>query len=378
MRNREKLREAGKWIFVLLWALLFLGCFFRQDIYAVAARYASLVAFAGFCVLFFTHDSLKACFLRRDREFFLMAAADVLALVNLFVIHSNKGALLTVVNLLFVVYLAGRVDFSGRQMEVLTGFATLFLIPWFAFVKWEYNFNMAGLVFMTITILGILFLELLRERTGLLYLRWVAVLLYATGTLYTVLYHARCAMVGMSAFGIFLAGGKLLQKYKPLHRVLIIAATAGSIAFTIFYVWLGSRSFDLTFLYKSILSGREEIWKELWQALFSQPITGIGSSYEMKSFFIFEVHNGLFDILAVHGIPVFLVVIGLLVKRLWSFSAIPQRTPAGRVALAGMFAILFTSFFENFFIVPPYLLVFFVLLTGIRTAGKAERLYTDG
>lgn len=362
MEGNAKVRETGKNIFIVLTCALFFGCFVSQKIYAAAAQYASLTASAAFLALFFSCRNPFRCFWERDAEFLLMAAADIFTLASLFIIHSNKGALLTVVNLLFAVYLADKVHFTKRQMEILTGCGAVFLIPWFAFVKWEYNFNMAGLVFMMITILGILFLELAGKRHGLSYVKWIQGLLYAAGTLYTILYHSRCAMAGMAVFGIFLLFGRTIQKYKMVRRIFIILATAGSIVFTLFYVWLGSLSVDITFLYKDILSGREKIWSELWQALMEMPVTGIGSSYQMKSFFIFEVHNGLFDILAVHGIPVFLVVIVLLIRKML-LCPDAEKSPEGRIADAGMFAMLFASFFENFFIVPPYLLVFFFLFT---------------
>lgn len=370
MEKKARLGEIGKNSFILLTAALFLGCFVSQGIYAAVARYASLIAFAAFSALFFSHRNPFLCLLEKDVEFLLMAAADLLTLINLFVIRSNKGAFLTVVNLLLAVYLADKVHFSKKQAEALSGCGAVFLIPWFGFVKWEYNFNMAGLVFMLISILGILFLAFVKEEYGFSYLIWIQAMLYAAGTLYTILYHSRCAMVGMLLFGLFLPGGRLFQKYKALRRIFIILATAGSIFFTLFYVWLGSLSVDITFLYKSILSGREEIWSELWQALLAKPVTGIGSSYQMKSFFIFEVHNGLFDILAVHGIPVFLVTLFLLIHKMWKSSPDLEHSEAERIADAGMLAILFVSYFENFFIVPPYLLIFFFFFTLTARTGE--------
>ncbi len=371
MEEKTKVMGIGRSLFILLAAVLFCGCFVSQEIYAVTAKYASLVSFAAFTALFFSHRNPFRCLFERDMEFLLMAAADLLTLLNLFLIHSNKGAFLTVVNLLMAVYLADKVNFTRRQAMIFSGCMTVFLIPWFAFVKWEYNFNMAGLVFMMLTVMGILFLEFVKEVYAMPYMGWIQILLCATGTLYTILYHSRCAMAGMFLFMIFLTCGKIIQKNRAIKRMIIIMTTAGSIVFTLFYVWLGSLSVEITFLYKSILSGREEIWGELWQALLEKPVTGIGSAYQMKSFFIFEVHNGLFDILAVHGIPVFLLVIFLLVRKMWLCPSGREQTAVVRIAQSGIFAMLFVSFFENFFIVPPYLLLFFFLFTIVAHAGKS-------
>ena len=69
------------------------------------------------------------------------------------------------------------------------------------------------------------------------------------------------------------------------------------------------------------------------------------------------------DILVVHGILVFIPVLFLLIKalnRLFSRDII--FCPDKRIAFAGVYALLFQSFFENGFIVTPYSCVFFVLM----------------
>jgi O-antigen ligase len=252
---------------------------------------------------------------------------------------------------------------------ILSGCGAAFLGVWFCDVKWNYNFNMVGLVFMVIGILSLLFLEMLREKFKLQYLFYIEIMLYFTITLYTILYHSRCAMVGQLLFGLFVIAGKKFGTSKTFFKCLALLATIGSILFTILYVYFGTLSLNLKFLYKDLLSGREDIWKELWEVFLKSPITGIGSSYEMKNFFIFEVHNGLFDILVVHGILVFFVVLLLLLKRLFQYQIRFKNTNQMCITMAGFFAMLFTSFFENYVIVSPYLMVFFVLLTW----GNEER-----
>ena len=90
---------------------------------------------------------------------------------------------------------------------------------------------------------------------------------------------------------------------------------------------------------------------------------------------MFEVHNGLFDILVVHGILVFCCVLYLLLKRLseclLGFSVCSRDDMwynYRRICVAAVFAILFTSFFENFFINSPYMLLLMVLMSMVRVA----------
>jgi O-antigen ligase len=319
--------------------------------------------------LLFAYVNPFAQLRNRDVELIGITIAAVIAMLNLIVIESNKGAFLTAVNLLLVIYLSDKVSFSEKEKMILSGCGAAFLGIWFCDVKWDYNFNMVGLVFMVIGILSLLFLEILREKFELGYLIYVEIMLYVTITLYTILYHSRCAMVGLLLFGLFVIAGKKIGTSKVFFRCLTLLATVGSILFTVLYVYLGSISFNLKFLYKDLLSGREDIWRDLWEVFLKSPVTGIGSSYKMRNFFIFEVHNGLFDILVVHGILVFIVALLFLLKRLFQFQTRFVNTNQMCITMAGFFAMLFTSFFENYFIVSPYLMVFFVLLTW----GNEER-----
>ncbi len=354
-------------VFVSVVALLFATSFLTQKLYSMTNRYASLLAFAALFALFIAYTDMKSIWKKRDVEFFIMCITDVLALLFLFLIQSHKGAILTVVNLMFVLYLSNKVKFTKQQFFALTLCGGLSFLPWFGLVKLEYNHNMVGLVFLIITILGLLLFEHYKEEGKQKYLCSVQFLLYMTGLLFMILYHARCAIAGILVFGVLYLLTPWMNRRKWTIPVLAFLMTIGSVLFTYLYTILGRLGMNLVILYKDIFSGREEIWKELWTAFLQSPVTGIGSAYEMKSFFLFEVHNGLFDILVVHGIVVFTAVLWLLIRRLLACSLKGEISLLQRIAFSGVYAILFTSFFENFFIVPPYLLIFFVLLTLITS-----------
>ncbi len=365
-------------ILLAVLTLEFLGCFLVQSVNEVAARYTSLVSF--FLLALFVlekiwteasenEDSRAAGFagtlkslLRTavsDREFLVMAAGSVIALINLFLIGSNKGAFLTAADVLMAMYVAGDVKLSQREKIYFGALGSAFLLWWYCTVRWYYNFNMVGMIFMITCILTLLLLEGLKDSFNRDMLGFIQIIAYITATLLCMLYHARCVLAGMLIFGIlFLCISAILER-KVLRFLLALAATVGSIFFTLLYIAMDRLGLNLVILYKDILSGRQDIWGELLRALLKQPLTGIGSSYQIKSFFIFEVHNGMLDILVVHGVLVFAALLFLMLKRLSGLSAVGI---SGRIAASGVFAILFTSFFENFFINSPYLLVTVVLI----------------
>lgn len=356
----------GNYIAVSMLGLLFLSCYITQDIYEATTKYASLFTFALLVLLFFCQIDWKSRLKRKEKEIIVILVIGFIAAVNLVVMESHKGAILIVADLLLILYLCNKVSFSKKQIVFFTALGIPFLISWFSDVKWSYNFNMVGLVFLTFLILTMLFLEYMKEIMALPYLVSVQRVLYVTMLMYTIRYLSRCAMIGVLVFGFFILFGKKIVQIKWMYVFFVLLSTVGSLIFTLLYVLAGKSDINFVFLYKNLLSGREDIWGELWQAFLPHFFTGIGSSYEMKNFFIFEVHNGLLDILVVHGALVFLGILLLLIWRLLELRSNILDKPTGLLAMAGIFAMLFTSFFENYFIITPYLLVFFFLLVIIN------------
>lgn len=359
--NRKQ--QIAGWIYTCTMGILFLCCFVSQSIYEVTTKYASLATFLLLGLMLLCYVNPIKALQERELEFYLMIAGCVIALINLFLIGSHKGAFLTAANLMMMCYLVPKTIFSKAQKLVISGIGSAFLFWWYGNVKWNYNFNMVGLFYMISCILALLFLEWAKKEWDLSYLKYISILLYITATLYCLLYHSRGAMAGLLIMGGLFLFYRPIVKSKTVGILLVLLSTLGSLIFTLAYIWLGKSNIQITFLYKDILSGRQDIWQELWEAFLKQPLTGIGSSYQLKSFFIFEVHHGLLDILVVHGIIVFLIALILLIKRLVLFVRECGNDMTHRISFAGVFAILFTSWFENFFIVSPYLLVLFFLLT---------------
>lgn len=362
-------------LFLLFLTIEFLGCFMLQEVNFVFSKYTSLLTFVLLTVLIVLekHSLFKepSRLFKEERELMAVFAGCIIALLNLFIVGSNKGAFLTAADVLLAFYAMKDMRLTKKQTFYGFSLGAAMLIWWYPVVRWEYNFNMTGMIFIVSAILSMLFLERLKktekmknEKPELLI---VQIVLLLTSTLLCLLYHARCAMIGMIIFAVLTAVIKAVSKRKLLRGILIFMATAFSIAFTGLYIFLDKAGISITILYKNIISGRQKIWEELWGQLLSKPLTGIGSSYVLKSHKIFEVHNGFFDILVVHGIIVFAIVLWIVIRRLWEVMKIETLDAEKRIALAGLFAILFSSFFENFFINSPYLLVVMLLVSVCKS-----------
>lgn len=347
--------------------------------YQAVAPYGTLIATLGLLVTLFCYVDVKE--MTGDPAFLLMAGADAVALVNLFIIGSGKGAFLTVFDFLLILYLANKIRMSRKWFMISACYIGFFFIYWTVDVKGYfkgYNTNYGGLILISGFFFAVYVLEYLRhylvEVKGRERAKWLILLtlfFFAWGYNIIAWYRSRCALLGLVAFAVLMLIPLKVWKNKIFYLCVTLATTLGSVLFSLLYVWLGymKDTFRVRIFYKDIISGREEIWSELWGAFIKQPVTGIGSSYEMQLDWLgglFEVHNGLLDILIVHGIAVFAVTLIFIIKRFLELHEASCSSGLNKCAMAGVFSMMLPAFMENFIIVPPFSLILLILICGVK------------
>ncbi len=339
--------------------------------YAAAGKYASLFFFIALALMLLPY--LPELIKKERAGLLLIVLTGALTMLNLILVHSNKGAVLIPSDLALLCLVCRIVKPGEKILRITAAAGSVLTVLWYPAVKWSYNFNMAGLTFMLFMMMGILYLEYAGKERKIAGLRPIQILMYITALFYATLYHSRCAMAGILVFGISLLLSKRILRSRALYAVICCLLTFGSIVFTALYAAAGRAGINVRFLYKDLLSGRQDIWSELWDAFLRHPFTGIGSSYELKSFEIFEVHNGLFDILVVHGVIVFLLVVIQLLTALRGAGR--EYSTIRAIAVSAVFGMLAASFFENFFTVPPYSAFFlcFLFVTRPEDGRDADR-----
>ena len=347
--------------------------------YEAVAPYGTIIASIGLITALFCYVDIKE--MLKDPAFLLMCAADAIALVNLFIVGSGKGAILTVADFLLILYLSNKIKLSGKQVIISVCYLGFFFLYWTFDVKGYfkgYNTNYGGLVLISGFFFAIYALEYLRyylvEVKGKKNAKWLILLtLYFFVWGYNIIawYRSRCALLGLMMFAVLMLIPLKVWKNKAFYYTVTIGTTAGAVLFSLLYVWLGvmKDTFRIQIFYKDIISGREEIWSELWGAFIKQPVTGIGSSYEMQLDWLggmFEVHNGLLDILIVHGIAVFAVTIVFIIKRFLELHESAVSGHLNKCAMAAVFAMMMPAFMENYIIVPPFSLILLILMSVAR------------
>ena len=343
--------------------------------YSETAAYGTLIGAVFLTVTLFCYVDIKE--MLHDKWFILMAVADCVAFINLFLVGSSFGAVLTVFDLLLAIYMSDKITLLKWQKLVICVYTAFFFYYWTIDVKGYfkgYNTNYGGLVLITGFIFAMYSLEYLRRvilinkpkpLTGICFA--FEIFMFAWGYNIIAWYRSRCALLGLCVFLVLMLLPERWFYNSIVYRLLVYGTTVGSVVFTLLYVWLGSMkdTFTLRIFYKDIISGREEIWSELWGAYIQKPITGIGSSYEMKLDWLnglFEVHNGILDILIVHGVFVFAVAIVLIITHFLHPYKSQNKGALNKTAMAGVFAMMLPAFMENYIIVPPFTYLLVVLL----------------
>ena len=358
--------------------IFYAGTWTIPKFYGVTEKYNSLIIFVSMVLLFFAKadwiGELKAG-PKKCPELYALVLGLLIATANLFLINSNKGCILILANFLLIWYLSVQLELSGRQLKVLEVFFLLMYTSWFLYDRgFSYNTNTGA----TVTVFTLLGAMVILTKIGMkreLYGFFAVLAVFRATTL--VLWHlARGAFIALSLFLIFnYLIPKIFWKNRILYRILCVFVTIGSIAFVAFYVVLGSTGFNfkLPFFYKNVFSGREQIWLEVWDILKENIFTGIGSGRELKSFVEYNIHNSMYDILAVHGIIVFILAIVLIVSRLFKMRSELEGGDIIKIcAASAVFAIFIESFIDMDLMWADYSPLLLFLLAEIHCRNKSK------
>lgn len=376
----EKRIKIGNYSLVVALLLLTFGCWNEIEWYEFTAPLGTIVSTFFLAITLFCYVDIKEMI--RDKEFYLIVITSIITIVNIFVVNSGLGAFFTVTNLLLVLYLADKIQMSKKMLTVLGVYIAFFFYYWTVDVKGYfkgYNTNYGGLVLITgfafAIVMLLYFQEKLKEKgkeTAYKLMYIPIIFMFLLGYNIISWYRARCALLGLIVIAFIMIIPRKIWKINWIYNLLVIGSTFGAIAVCFIYIFLGQMKdvFTIRIFYKDILSGRDEIWGELLAMFLQHPLTGIGSNYTMRLEWMegmFEVHNGLLDILIVHGIFVFGIVIFLLIKKLFGIRMMTTKSVIAKACLAGIMAMLVSSFMENFFIVPPFTLCFLILFLMVRS-----------
>lgn len=329
--------------------------FLLPSFYAATDKYFGLLVFFCESALLVNNFNVFKALKERDKELIYIGLLILIIFVNLLLVKSGFGAFFTAANFALIIYSSDKIILTKKQITLLSGLYLAMLLYWLIFLYPAYfgsyyasfalNTNGAA-TFTTYTALcALIFLYIFHKDND--WIEFPIVLLFVRIIRLALWHRARGAFIILTCFIFFfyiLKGA--FTRSKKAYTVLLSLATFGSLVFVTFYTLLGKTGFNmqLPIFYKNIFSGRENIWYEFFTYFRHKPLTGIGTNLTIESFFEFNVHNAMYDILVIHGVIVFIMTMILLFKR---FLAFREKACENKIVLLAV-CVLFSMFFESF------------------------------
>ena len=378
IKEETDVRDIVNTVLIFVLFLFYTLTFFVPRFYGFTEKYVGVFVFADLALIAAVNINPVKRLKEKDVDLIALILIVVITAVNILIVDSGLGCFFVMADFALVWYLSSRIRFLKWQVYLFGILYTLMLIYWFFgvytwmfadYTSFAMNTNTAATFTMFSMLCAFVFFDVLYERH------------VAAGLLTTIalvkcfqiaMYHrSRGAFIMLGAFVLlkFVVPKKLWER-KWFFRTICILATFGSLLFVAFYIWLGTTgvNFRMPFFYKNIFSGREAIWLEFWNYFRSKPLTGIGTNVTITSFFEFNVHNAMYNILVIHGLVVFALTVFLMFRRLFALREGISSRRVALCALTAVFAVFFESFFDVDLIWTNYTvnLLFLLLMANSR------------
>ena len=373
IRKDMTVRDICNTVFLFCMFIFYSLTFFVPRFYGFTEKYVGLFVFGVLTVMAAVNINPVRKIRSKDKDLIALVLLVIFTAVNILVVDSGYGCFFVMADFALIWYLSQEVVFKKWQFILFGLLYVCMLIYWFFGVyTWMFadaeSFAMNTNTAATFTVFSMLcafvffdFLYRLRPIAGLL------ITLAIVKCFQIALYHrSRGAFIMLIAFCVlrFFVPKKLWAR-KGFYYAVCAFSTFGSLAFVAFYIWLGTRgvNFRMPFFYKNIFSGREAIWLEFANLFAAKPLTGIGTNVTITSFFEFNVHNAMYNILVIHGVVVFALMMFIMYRMWGKVHPLICENDTARCAAVAVFAVCIESFFDVDLIWANYSLnVFFLLL----------------
>lgn len=369
--NRERIHWYVDWCVIALFLTCVLGTTTTLFLYGKLVRIAPVIVFVALGVLFLNHVSIKKCFQSKDKEFFLMSGGILLSVINMILVKSRIGAFFTIADILLILYLADKVHFDKLQLKIIVAPCLLNWFYWQFVNKESYGFssfntNIPPLFMMFFFLIFITYLLCLYPnvfKVSKWFYHLAAFIVAALLIKRAMDFHCRGVALSLVAWIVayFVLPKKKLTIPLVMGLSLLFPAVYG-----LLYGFLSDKVVldDVLVFGKRLFSGRDIIWIEFFKVFRYHPITGIGSNFDLMlpdlAPYLRATHHVFLDLLFIHGIPVLLIVLYLMYKRIGE--VISSSTGFARdVCLASVYGSLAIGTFENAYILSPYNMMFLMI-----------------
>lgn len=373
MQKKVTIKELVNWISAILWGWFLLSFWTILPIPKFPISNEAITAFIILALQLLVNVNYSQILHYKDSEFNLLAIIGFITLFCMFLVNSHLGAFFTVMNFCLLLFLCDKWQWTSAQICCVVACCIAVFLSWVIKPQlWGEitNPNMIGTVttFSMLVIVSTLEYFFPKKKWSLI----LQLLLIIISFYQVITHHGRGTLIGL-LFYCFLRFffSKYWNKKKVTYIGIFYLVTLGSVIFSALYTIAWHLTKDRPkqiILGKSLFSGREVIWNEFWQRFLQKPFTGTGTNFVVECYFEFNVHNAMFDILAVHGVIVFCLVVYYIIKKMTTLYHNYRHVYIFIPVICGMLAVFAESFTDMDLLWTPQFLVWSVMLLLLNPA----------
>lgn len=304
-----------------------------------------------------------------------MLICNLIMLAANLAINGDWGVVIIFYNVTMTIIIFNNISFSSKWVKRIRVTTIILLAALFLSFSYEMAYGTLyaydGGVILNPNTLGILWMIFLFTvistlidisiRKGIKYLLLLLLLLLVTVLSMMMIWFSRCRSALLAASFFFIL---LLLKKINFKKWLIFIIMFG-LAFPVLYVWLYNMIGNVEILGKSLFSGRQEVWIEVWKQIKMSPIIGTGTTYQIEwnGNITDSSHNTYLGFWKTLGIVPLFSFVYFLIKGSSIIVYEKKNIVARKAFLAGMLVCVVETFLND----PNYNFLCLLLLLNIET-----------
>lgn len=378
MNNTKKGFIWIDWISWTCFILYLLLAYTSSDRFNLLLGRSGLFTSCILIILFFNHIDVIQALKNKEKELILCLFVGILAFINMYLAKSGPAVIFDIANFFLILYLSDKIELDDISLCIITsGFFLIFLF-WTKFGDENYNYNTISLIVLesaTLSALGFSYFLSKWEKEWIIYF-YLLITFIAVVWPTAEKYEGRTELGAiLILFFLFFFVPKIIWQFKKLYCFFVGSTIAASLIVPIkfMHIYYGYINQGLEVPTEvRILHGREPVWMQYLEAWKKEPWTGIGNDYigKIPDLRFSSVHNGLYHLLVVYGIPIFFITLIFFGYKIAKIKT-QQVSLTKKLGLSVIIAMIAISAMESYIIVSfSNMILFFVLLIVFKDKDK--------
>lgn len=301
----------------------------------------------------------------------IIISIGIIIFFNAIFNNTNIGSIINIFLFVIMLIITKYIRITDKTIRVLALIVLIFNFIWIHISKYGYNLNTVASSAVIMLSISCILLVKKKKNYQNIFIIIISVYIIYKNTMIIIESDSRGSLLALIGFIIirYLIPNRILTK-KFFYSILVYGLTFGSLVFVAVYIGLWNNNINNVMVSgKSLFTGREMIWYELFTKFKKVPFTGVGSNITLESYVSLNVHNAIYLILVIYGLFIFGIVMWLFIRNIFKNRAMVREDKIAKSAFAAICAILINSFFETTLInkeIYPAIVILFSILNSRR------------